>query len=138
YTTTPGPSGSPPGVWPVGSRVEFDSDRDNLVVFFHPRCPCSRATLSQLQRVLARSWSSPPLVTRCYVDPDGVGAGWAHTALWRHATALPGVNVVVDRGQAVARRFGALTSGHALLYDSTGRLVYSGGITAVRGHEGDN
>jgi hypothetical protein len=37
-----------------------------------------------------------------------------------------------------AGRFGAATSGHALLYDRAGRLVFSGGITAGRGRTGEN
>ena len=30
------------------------------------------------------------------------------------------------------------TSGHALLFDRDGRLLFRGGITPARGHEGDN
>ncbi len=37
-----------------------------------------------------------------------------------------------------ARRFGAATSGHVMLYDAAGRLHFSGGITPARGHEGDS
>ena len=31
-----------------------------------------------------------------------------------------------------------MTSGHALLFDRDGHLLFSGGITPARGHEGDN
>lgn len=37
-----------------------------------------------------------------------------------------------------ARRFGAETSGHTFLFDSGGQLLFNGGITAFRGHSGDN
>ncbi len=37
-----------------------------------------------------------------------------------------------------AGRFGVKGSGHVLLYQPSGRLVFSGGITPSRGHEGDN
>jgi len=37
-----------------------------------------------------------------------------------------------------AARFGAATSGQVILYDRDGRLLFSGGITASRGHAGDN
>ncbi len=37
-----------------------------------------------------------------------------------------------------ALRFGAATSGQTLLYDASGRLLFSGGITPARGHAGDN
>jgi hypothetical protein len=39
---------------------------------------------------------------------------------------------------ALARRFAAMTSGHALLYGPNGHLLFSGGITFARGHSGDN
>ena len=51
---------------------------------------------------------------------------------------LPGLTIWDDEGGALARRFGVRTSGHVLLYDSKGRLLYSGGITPARGHRGDN
>jgi hypothetical protein len=37
-----------------------------------------------------------------------------------------------------ARHFQAFTSGQTLLYSSEGELLFSGGITIARGHEGDN
>jgi len=43
-----------------------------------------------------------------------------------------------DRGAAIAGRFGALTSGHAVLYDEAGRLRFSGGLTRGRGETGDS
>ena len=38
----------------------------------------------------------------------------------------------------MAKSFGTFTSGQTLLYDSAGRLLFKGGITAYRGHSGDN
>jgi hypothetical protein len=58
--------------------------------------------------------------------------------LWRSAAAQPGVTVLADEGGQEAQQFGVVASGHALLYDEQGRLTFSGGITASRGHEGDN
>jgi hypothetical protein len=52
--------------------------------------------------------------------------------------AVPGLKIWHDRSGALARRFGVLTSGHVLLYDPSGRLAYSGGITPARGHRGGN
>jgi hypothetical protein len=37
-----------------------------------------------------------------------------------------------------ARSFGAATSGQTLLYDKRGALLFSGGITGARAHQGDN
>jgi hypothetical protein len=46
--------------------------------------------------------------------------------------------VIFDPDGVEARRFGAETSGHTLLFAGDGRLLFSGGITASRGHAGDN
>jgi hypothetical protein len=48
------------------------------------------------------------------------------------------VHPVEDPEGAAALRFGASTSGQTLLYNDSGRLVFNGGITAARGHEGPN
>ena len=45
---------------------------------------------------------------------------------------------MTDAGGGESRRFGALTSGHVLLYGRDGRLLYNGGVTGGRGHEGAN
>ena len=37
-----------------------------------------------------------------------------------------------------ARRFGVSTSGQTLLYDNAGALLFAGGITGARAHQGDN
>ena len=46
--------------------------------------------------------------------------------------------MVSDLDGAEARRFGAETSGHTLLFDLDGNLLFSGGITQSRGHAGGN
>ena len=51
---------------------------------------------------------------------------------------LPDVTVVRDDMAGEARRFGAVTSGQTLLFDTQGNLLFSGGITAARAQAGDN
>ena len=46
--------------------------------------------------------------------------------------------MILDDDGREARLFHAATSGQAVLYDPQGRLLFSGGITASRGHSGDN
>jgi hypothetical protein len=48
------------------------------------------------------------------------------------------VTVVSDDGGQDADRFGAVVSGQTFLYNAGGRLLFAGGITLGRGHEGDN
>jgi hypothetical protein len=87
------------------------------------------------------------LMTRCqgkltatvlFVKPDGFEQEWEQSHLWHEASRIPGVAVVSDAGGVEAARFGAATSGQTLLYDLKGDLLFSGGITSARAHEGDN
>ena len=73
-----------------------------------------------------------------FAEPAGFPADWAESDLWRSAAAIPGVAVHRDEAAAGAGLFGAATSGNALLYDASGRLRFSGGITRGRGHSGAN
>jgi hypothetical protein len=72
-----------------------------------------------------------------FLKPDHTSE-WDDTDLQRSAAAIPGVTVVSDIDGVEARRFGAETSGHTLLFDRDGRLLFSGGITQSRGHAGEN
>jgi hypothetical protein len=106
-------------------------------MFVHPRCPCTQASLTELEKIQARA--AQPLDLRiAALLPDGKPAAWARTPLTRRAELLPGAIITIDAGGSEAARFGVRSSGEALLYDPSGRLVYRGGTTAARGHEGDN
>ena len=137
YSNDSGPPGDPLLVWPLESSIERARDRHSLLVFVHPRCPCSRATLRELGRITARCGEGLTVHVLIYV-PSNEPDDWSRTDLYAQAHAIPGVEVRMDTVGREAVRFGTVTSGHALLYDPDGKLVFSGGITAGRGHEGDN
>ncbi len=137
YSITPGAAAAAPRLWPEGSRMGRDPAIPTLVMLAHPRCPCTRASIEELARVMARC----PGRVRAYVlmlRPAGLPEDWATTDLWRSAAIIPGVTVLRDDDGAEARLFHAATSGQTLLYDAAGRLRFSGGITDARGHAGDN
>ena len=73
-----------------------------------------------------------------FLTPSSLPAQWADTDLRRDAERIPGVTVLSDIDGAEAQKFGAQTSGHTFLYDRGGSLLFNGGITASRGHAGDN
>ena len=137
HSLAPGADAVPPDRWPRESSVVRSPRLPTLLLFVHPRCPCTRATLGEFAVLMAQSGGRVSTRVLCLL-PDGAPADWADTDLLRTARAMPGVDVLLDRGGVEARRFGAATSGQALLYDAEGRLVFSGGITASRGHSGDN
>jgi hypothetical protein len=106
-----------------------------VVVLAHPRCPCTRASLAELARLTARIGEVAETWV-LFADPTDVS--WEESDLWRTAQAIPGVRVLADPGGDVAHAFGAFTSGQVLVYDRDGALVFDGGITPARGHEGDS
>jgi hypothetical protein len=137
FDNAPGLGANAPGQWPRDSALNRASGRATLVLLAHPQCSCTRASLDELGEALARAHTRPKTYV-LFLKPEGVSSGWEQTDSWRMAAALPGVTVVRDDSGREALRFGAATSGQTLLYDADGALLFSGGITAARGHAGDN
>jgi len=136
YDFTPGKDSEfVPKVWPAG--LPRAADRPTLVMFAHPKCPCTRASIGELAVLMARCQG---LVNAqvVFFRPQGTSEDWDHTDLWRSAAEIPGVKVQSDEGGREARNFRATASGYTVLYDTRGRLIFSGGITDSRGHAGDN
>lgn len=124
-------------LFPRNASVQLASDKPTLVLFAHPRCPCTRASLHELDSLLAETQNGVSVII-VFTIPDGVPAGWEQGDLWNSATNIPGVRVIRDQGGGEAQRFAVRGSGHVLLYAPSGRLLFSGGITESRGHEGDS
>ena len=137
YDNRPGAEASAPQRWPATTTLARTSDAATLVFLAHPQCTCTRASLDELAEILARARTKPRTYV-LFLKPRGVTDTWEQTDLWRRAALLPGASIVRDDDGAEARRFGVETSGQTLLYDRTGALVFSGGITASRGHAGEN
>lgn len=106
-------------------------------MFIHPQCSCTRASLEELKNIL---YSTHGAVSAWVVvlTPQGMGDEWARSGTWETAREMRGVTVVMDVDGTEADRFGALTSGHTVLYSPAGQLEFSGGITLARGHVGQN
>jgi hypothetical protein len=127
-----------PALWPETAEIAFPTGRPALLVFLHPMCPCSRATLDELNGVLSKlpKAALPEihlLFVRSTKNPD-----WKGGDLWDRAIRIPKAMRQWDVGGRIAVRFGAQTSGATLLYGSHKDLLFQGGITGSRGHEGDN
>lgn len=135
YHNVPGQRSDLGTVWPTNNSIKLDTQRANLMVFIHPQCPCSVASLNELARI--QSICGIRLNTHViFYSPSGMG--WEDTSKVRQALAIPNIHITNDVDGQLAQQFGALTSGHALLYSSNGRRIFSGGITPARGHEGEN
>ena len=138
FDNEPGVPANAPVRWPAAPGVlALASGGPTLVLLAHPQCSCTRATLNELAEALARARTRPRTYV-VFLKPEGFSNGWEQTDLWRMAAALPDVTVVRDDDGREARRFGTATSGQTLLYESSGALLFSGGITGARAHAGDN
>lgn len=123
--------------WPDDSQLPRVPERPTLVVFLHPRCPCSRATLEELSRLTTRI-ADRASVLAVFLAPQSHGENWHQTDQWNAARRIPGVQVIADVDGLEARRFQADVSGRTLLFDADGVRLFDGGITQSRGHVGDN
>jgi hypothetical protein len=137
YSITTGHPAEPPVDWPESAPVARIAGRASVVMFAHPQCGCSRASVGELALIVAHA-PAPLNAAVFFFNPSTEPSEWSRTDLWQSAAAIPGVRVFEDRDGKVAQSFGVFTSGQTLLYDSSGRLLFKGGITAFRGHSGDN
>ena len=136
YENTPGGRSSVPANWPGSSLVSVERERATLVMFVHPLCACTRASLTELREALD-AMDRSPAVWIVLLSPKGIVKDWnEHIAAM--AQRLPEAKIVIDVEGTMADTFGASTSGHAVVYDRDGKLTFSGGITEGRGHVGDN
>jgi hypothetical protein len=136
YSSAPGSIDEGPARMPAEFRDETGPDQFVLLMAVHPRCPCSRATIAELSKILTHS----PRVCRPVLlafKPGTEPDSWIETGLCRDARLLGAeIQIDVDGKRAIA--MGMQTSGQVLLYDPRGNLRYQGGITSARGHQGDN
>jgi hypothetical protein len=137
YAAQPGDSGTPPARWPRASGVPFDRSRPNLVIFLHPECPCSRASVTELAYVLER-FGNQVSAHAIVVLPKNSREGRGNRGILDNLASVPTLRTWIDQQAIETERFRVATSGHVLIFDSRGRLTYSGGITAARGHVGQS
>ncbi len=134
YTSRPGESGTPTRAWPKISELKGATDRPTLALFVDPVCPCSQATLANLERCLALCGQPPETkIVLVHAPPGLVPEG----VVARLAT-VPHVGLAWDPQGLEAARFGVKTSGEVLVFQQDGSLAFSGGITPERGHAGDS
>ena len=137
YDNAPGEGAAAPRNWPAGTTLVRATGQPTLILLAHPQCSCTRASLAELAEALARATVRPKTYV-LFLRPEGFSNEWAESDLWRIASALPDVTVIRDDLGVEAHRFGVSTSGQTLLYDNAGSLLFSGGITGARAHQGDN
>jgi hypothetical protein len=136
HEITPGaPPQAPPIKFPKDTKLKLSSDKDTLVMFVHPQCPCTTASLKQLAPLSLNQNLNIQLVHfKPSITPDGWKEEWQLDDWTKQKT----VQVIEDSDGHEAKRFDAKTSGQTFLFNPSGALLFHGGITAARGVTGDN
>jgi hypothetical protein len=137
YEYTPSRLGMPSEKWPSSSQIKRSPGKFSLVMLLHPDCPCSQASVTELDRLMAQLHGRLAAAV-VFVKPASSDEDVQATGLWKRAAAIPEVAVLNDNLGRETGLFGGSVSGEAMLYDPHGNLLFHGGITASRGHEGDN
>lgn len=137
YEVTPGAKAHPASSWPEQNSIKLSKSGFTLIMLAHPKCPCTRASLYELQHILEHS-HSPVSSYVLFYRPAGVPKGWMRSSLYYKAKSMPRVRAVRDLNGVLASKFRGSVSGQTYLYNSRGELLFSGGITFSRGHEDDN
>jgi len=136
YAKIPGRQAPPASQ--VGEHLPTSVDGAwRIVMAIHPRCPCSKASIANLQQLLQRD--EKELAVDLYVyRPAASTREWSDTALVRQSQQLPSLTLHDDIDGSAAREYGIETSGGIVLYSPEGVAVFYGGITPSRGHTGAN
>ncbi len=112
-----------------------DASKPTIVFFYHPHCPCTRATIRNIERALTNCLCNPRIIAFAFI-PEGKSESWIESDTTRKLRTFKGTQVYPDQAGLITRKFRVVTSGHILVYDRDKQLVFSGGVTSSRGHEG--
>jgi hypothetical protein len=137
YDATPGAPANLGSGSALTDATGSTSRKMTLVMFVHPRCPCSAASIEELSNLMSNSDGRVRAFVVMY-QAAGQAQDWSRTTAWHNASRIPGVEVRSDLDAVLAGKCGAKTSGDVYLYDRDGNLLFEGGITGSRGHVGDN
>ena len=126
-----------PAQWPEALGAFNPSGRDLTVVMaIHPDCPCTRASIEQLDRLLTRYPDAVQAIGLISDRVDGEAETLRQTDYWRRLDRMAGARPVRDVAGHWAKLLGAPVSGTVAVYDAGGALRFQGGLTASRGHDG--
>ena len=137
YENSPSSEGRAPAQWPQETGLVLAERTPTLMLFVHPHCPCTNATVGELERLVAQLGDGL-VIHVVFLHPGNMPMDWHQTALWARVCSIPSARVIDDLGCKLTHRFGVATSGEAYLYGASGKLLFAGGITRARGHSGDS
>lgn len=135
YSLRPGPNGPALASWPKDAKVSRPAGASSLIMFVHPQCPCTRASVAELDRLVS-AFPSRINATVVFLRPSDRPEDWVKSDLWESVLRIPGAQPREDVDGRESTRFGVKTSGETVLFDPDGNEIFRGGLTSSRGHEG--
>jgi hypothetical protein len=116
-------------------NIFSDGDEETFLFFFHPKCPCTSASITELKNII--NDIKPVTVNLIGIAlADSTDSSWKESTNYREFSKIKGSRIIDDYGGSISVRLGAETSGVLGHYNSNGQLLFWGGVTASRGHEG--
>src|SRR5688572_8091277 len=100
YANAPGLQARAPSAWPQASQISRISGQPTLLMFAHPFCPCSRASLSELSKILTQAQNKTQAVI-LFINPKQEVL--SKTSLWNQAVKIPNVTVIEDKNNSESR-----------------------------------
>lgn len=137
YASRPGATMDASSKWPADTHLSRSAQHPTLIMFAHPHCPCSRASVDELADIVSECQGSVDVQIVFYC-PNLTDANWKETSLVRQAAQLSKAAIFFDCNAQELQRFRATISGQVMLFSTTGKLLFNGGITASRGHVGES
>src|ERR1051325_8825510 len=87
-----------------GNVIKPSAGAGTLLLFVHPRCPCTRASIDSLALIMTQSRGKIAAYA-LFFKPVSFAEKWERSDLWEEAAAIPGVTVLKDEGGAQAGYF---------------------------------
>ena len=103
-------------------------------MFVHPLCPCSKASVAELARLLETS-NGRCAATIYFVVPNGSEVSPRDSEPWQQVALLANTTLTIDR-DGNAAKWGANASGQTFVFDRHHTLRFKGGLTRARGKTG--
>ncbi len=137
YASQPGVMMDAASSWPDNAQLTRSTIHPTLIMFAHPHCSCTRASVDELANIAYECQGSVDILI-VFFCPNQSDASWQDTRLVRQAKRIPKAAIAFDCNAHESQRFRATISGQVMLFSPTGKLWFNGGITVSRGHAGES
>ncbi|MCC9601701.1 hypothetical protein LOC67_14170 [Stieleria sp. JC731] len=119
----------------VVARHCSPGNRKCILFFYQPGCPCTVAAARNLQRISPLLDPHPDILAFAY-QPDNAPSNWLKKRSTETLNRITSTKVIIDTNGKIAGSLGVKTSGHCIVYSKARGVIFSGGLTPLRGHEG--